>query len=472
MAVPNKKDILVGVLLLAGVFLGKASTLKLPYHWDEAGAYARPAYGLSQGSLIRVLPGCHPPETFFGHPPAFYVTLAVVYKMFGASILAAHLLMLGFAFLGVYFTYLLGQWLVGRWGGIMAALFLFACPAFFAQSGMVLADMPLTALGVMSVYFALRNKYLPYLFSAVYMVMAKETGLAVIAAILIYQYLQGRSQPGIFRKLLRYSVPVFVLAFFFVWQTLATGRWCCNPYFESEPLMLTGVMPMIKQGWWLVLWVLVWQGRWLLSGLIILQGVMGRKNGWKSPYSLFLLIILFHILAFTLIFSMNRYLLVVFPYLCVMGAGAVVTLVRHVGRQGLIAALILIVMARGIYGHDKGYSNFEDDMQYQDMIAIHQQVCDYLQAHHPGRRVLAVWPVSSALRDPFLGYVDTPFPVVAPEEPFDILVYIDHPRCGSGALQAIIQGQTVVKEARFERNGKWLEVYRSQAYSEEQAEHR
>ena len=51
---------------------------------------------------------------------------------------------------------------------------------------MFLADIPVTALGVMSIYFALRKKYIPYLICAVFMVMIKETAMAIVFSLLVY----------------------------------------------------------------------------------------------------------------------------------------------------------------------------------------------------------------------------------------------------------------------------------------------
>ena len=59
-------DILVGGLLFLTVFISKINILSLPYHWDELGAYIMPTHWLAHGSLLRIIPGLHLPDMFFG----------------------------------------------------------------------------------------------------------------------------------------------------------------------------------------------------------------------------------------------------------------------------------------------------------------------------------------------------------------------------------------------------------------------
>src|SRR5262249_22141264 len=147
-----------------------------PLYWDEMG-WATQARWLSQGNLARALPGLRPADAFWGHPPALHLTLALLAKLFGYSIALAHLIAVAFAFVGVWFSFLLGRFLYDAKTGFFAALFLFFSPVYFAQSGMFLADAPVAALGVASIYFALRRNFLAYVLTASYMVFIKETSI-------------------------------------------------------------------------------------------------------------------------------------------------------------------------------------------------------------------------------------------------------------------------------------------------------
>ena len=156
------RDVIALLLLTALVVVAKLPTLHTPYYWDEM-SWARAAHWLWEGSLRQALPGSYPPAMFFGHPPGLHVTLAALWKLTGDSDLGvAHGVALVFAVAAVCFTYRLGRLLYDTATGLLAALFLFLSPIFFAQSGMFLGDVPVTALGTMSVYYALRDRYGAY----------------------------------------------------------------------------------------------------------------------------------------------------------------------------------------------------------------------------------------------------------------------------------------------------------------------
>ena len=189
-----------------------------------------------------------------------------------------------------------------------------------------------------------------------------------------------------------------------------------------------------------------------------------RKAAWKKEFTLFVMIILFYVLAFSVIFFMTRYILPLLPYLCVMAAGAVVALVKSKKLQWLVASLVLTAFCLEMYGHDKGYGNFDDNMQYLDMVSIHREACNYVRAEFPDKRVLTLWPVSQALSEPHLGYVDKPVTVVPAESDFDLVIYVNHGNsncagCDSIGLAKVIAQEGLILHRRIEKNGKWLEVY-------------
>jgi hypothetical protein len=117
------------------VFISKLSILDVPHYWDEM-AWVSQAHWLSQVDLFRALPGLRAPDAFWGHPPGLHLTLASIAKVFGYSVVLSHLIPVCFAFLGVWFIYLLGSRLYDAKTGFFSALFLFLSPMYFAQSGM------------------------------------------------------------------------------------------------------------------------------------------------------------------------------------------------------------------------------------------------------------------------------------------------------------------------------------------------
>ncbi len=55
----------------------------------------------------------------------------------------------------------------------------------------------------------------------------------------------------------------------------------------------------------------------------------------------------------------------------------------------------------------------EDNLNYADVIRLHQQAIRQIVLHFPGSTVLTAWPATDELTKPELGYVKKPMPVVA-----------------------------------------------------------
>jgi 4-amino-4-deoxy-L-arabinose transferase-like glycosyltransferase len=473
----HRTDAGIALLLLAIVFITKAPTLTLPYHWDELEAYVRPAHYLAMEGLWRIVPGMYPDtpeyepaigkenpaETFFGHPPGLYFSLALFYTLITESVWISHLFAITFAFLGVYYTYRLGNFLFDRVAGLFAALFLFGTPLYFTQAGLVLGDLPITALGVMSIYYALREKYGVFLFCSIYMVLVKETSIAILMALWLYVFWTKKNQPDIKRKLLFHSIPILILGIFFLWQRLATGSVFPNPYMDYNQVFY---FPW-SHARWVIRWTLIEQYRWVLCGLVLVHFLVCRRRAWKKEYILFALIGLFYMGAFCFLFFMTRYILPFLPYLCLAGAAAIVALTRNRGVQAAVTVIILIAFGDKFYGHYTGYSNYGEDLQYTDMIAIHQEACRYIENNYENPNVVTLYPVSLMLQEPYLGYVSKPIPVVSCEQDFDVIVYVKHreaesPRYKHDPLQEIIAANRCHLVKNIAKNGKSLQIYVSE----------
>src|SRR5258708_5516200 len=79
-----------------------AAYLRLPFHWDELGQFV-PA------SLDLLRDGAWVPHSTMPniHPPGLMALMALVWRIFGFSILSARVTMLTIASLGVFLSFLL-----------------------------------------------------------------------------------------------------------------------------------------------------------------------------------------------------------------------------------------------------------------------------------------------------------------------------------------------------------------------------
>jgi hypothetical protein len=120
-----------------------------------------------------------------------------------------------------------------------------AQPNFFAQSAIALPEMSLTLWAVLTIYhFVVGNRAYCFLFGTL-MMLTKESGLAIIAALMIYQFIcflnekiTRTSIKSLIQNLLFASLPLFVFAGFLLIQHHQRGY-----YFFPEH------MAMLKHDW-------------------------------------------------------------------------------------------------------------------------------------------------------------------------------------------------------------------------------
>jgi 4-amino-4-deoxy-L-arabinose transferase-like glycosyltransferase len=438
----------------------KLPVLHVPYFWDEMGAYVEPSHWLSQESLAAALPGLHPPTMFFGHPPLLYMLVALVFKQFGTASPGPHLLASGFAFLGVWFTYRLGALLYGRLVGMAAAALLFAMPLYFAQAGMLLGDIPVAALGVMTVYFCLARRYPAFLLAGFCLVMVKETGMAVIAAAVVFQFLADRRGKAAPRSALLLAVPLAPLALFFAAQKLATGSFLPNPYFSGNAFATFTPMSLLLKGGFAVWSIFIAQFRFVPTLAIIAGLFVRRREVWRRELLLFGLIAVFFAGAFTAIYFIPRYSLPVLPYLAITAAASIFALCRsaRVGWGATAVCALLFMLA--MHGNRKGYNSFETNMEYLDVVWAYQQAGEYLERNYPDTPVYAPWPLGVAYGAPYLGYISKPLAMAPSPEKAGVAVFTEQSELSRQRfLDEYIRRNSLRPLRVFERHGKSTSVF-------------
>ena len=456
----RRREILVGVLLFVGVLGLKLPTLDVPYHWDEMTVYVAPAKWLAEEGVLRALPGIHPAEKFFGHPAGLYVIVAAVFRVFGDSIVAVHLLAVGFAYLGVLFTYRLGAWLTDSATGLIAAAFLFFTPIYFAQSGMVLADLPTASLTEMCVYFFLRGRPILYGITAVFLVAFRETGAAVPLSIALWILWYERRSQGCTRRAAGYASPLLLTLGFLVVQKLATGRFVPNPVFADRPILNADPAEILVSFVKVCGWILGAQHRWALTLVILAALLVGSRSlSWRREFTLFSILGGCFALAFSFLDVLPRYLLPTFPFLCVVGAMALSCLIPRFTLRVPAAAVMIALSVSGYFGSDDARDSFSEDMQYVDVVRAHQEAARYVEKHHPEGRVLALWPLSRAITEPYFGYVIQPLSLVDERANADIVLCARQGVPANRELEILVQVGGFRLEHRVERSGKSVDIY-------------
>ena len=92
------------------------------------------------------------------------------------------------------------------------------------------------------------------------------------------------------------------------------------------------------------------------------------------------------------------------------------TLWRRLRFWKLVAAVVAIAFAAGLFTNPPYGFSLEDNLAYRDYIVQHAEASRFLALRFPRARVLTAWPASDELTRPWLGYVAQPFRVVRLED--------------------------------------------------------
>jgi 4-amino-4-deoxy-L-arabinose transferase-like glycosyltransferase len=105
---------------------------------------------------------------------------------------------------------------------------------------------------------------------------------------------------------------------------------------------------------------------------------------------------------------LTRYLLPMFPLVLLV---CVAEWQRHVRPWGWLAALSAAAFLCGLWINPPYAFAPEDNLTYRDFVVLHQRAVALIAQNWPQATVLTVWPATSELERPELGY--TKFPIKA-----------------------------------------------------------
>jgi Dolichyl-phosphate-mannose-protein mannosyltransferase len=421
---------LIFPLLFVGIYLSHLTLLRLPYYWDEAGYYIPAAYDFFRtGDLI--------PSTTQAnaHPPLPSLYLALWWKS-GFTPTVTRTAMCLVTAIGLLAVYRLGMLLNGRPQVAATATLLTAIyPVWFAQSTMAHADMFAAAASLWGLVFVFPGRRPPNWWAAAacftIAVWCKETAVVTPLALALWEFslsLRDRTQKRnaeARRHLLagmRMLLPAVALSAWYAYYRSRTGFIFGNPEFlrynatstlsplrillalAHRTLQLTAHMNMFVP-------VLCMLGAMLLLPLREQDGSIRPRISPANQRILYLVlaanILFFSVLGGALL---TRYLLPLYPLVLLL---CVSTFYRRVpywwGLVLLTAAAFLI----GLFVNPPYKFAPEDNLNYADVIRLHQQAIRQIVAHFPGSTVLTAWPATDELSKPELGYVKKPVPVVA-----------------------------------------------------------
>jgi 4-amino-4-deoxy-L-arabinose transferase-like glycosyltransferase len=418
---------LIFPLLFVGVYLSHLTLLRLPYYWDEAGYYIPAAYDFFRtGDVIpsTTLPNAHPPL------PSLY--LALWWKS-GFTPAVTRTAMCLVSAIGLLAVYRLGIVLNGRTRVAATATLLTAIyPVWFAQSTLAHADMFAAAATLWGLVFVFPGQRRPadlWAAAACFAVAAwsKETAIVTPLAISLWEMylcLRGNDQDcgRHLRAALLLLLPPATLLAWYAYFRQRTGYIFGNPEFlrynatstlspvrillalAHRILQLTAHMNMFVP-------VLCMLGAMLLLPLRDRDGTL-RPRISPANQAILYVVIAANILFFSVLGGalLTRYLLPLYPLILLL---CVSTFYRRVPYWWGLVLLSAAAFVIGLFVNPPYKFAPEDNLNYADVIRLHQQAIRQIVNRFPGSTVLTAWPATDELSKPELGYVKKPVAVVA-----------------------------------------------------------
>jgi hypothetical protein len=457
--------------------------LHLPYFWDEMGQFIPTALDLyHDGSWIThtAVPNVH--------PPSVEALVALVWHVFGYSILAARLTMLALASLGVALSFLLAARLArGTVGAssVGAAIFLIASPIFYTQSMLVQLDMPAMTFTILALLLFLEQRYTWCAAACTLLVLTKETSVTtpIVFAALLWFRERRRAQA------LYFAAPAIALGMWLVFLHHSTGHWLGNDEFARYNLAgtfdLTHLALTILERLRFLFWS---DGHFLAAIAFVFGWRLLRGKAWTVA----LLVAAAQITIVTVVGTPQvRYLVPVLPIF--YAALATAASVYSVRWRWVSHTLLILLLVLGWFWNPPYPYAYENNLSMVDFIRLQQDAAKYLEANASGKRIATAWPLTDELKNPELGYVTRPLNTVDTgglrldylsllnRQTFDLLVVYSRIKPAAGTILDIsplrdtlqhyyeYNPQATPEEVkstvgltplmRWGRRGQWIEIY-------------
>jgi hypothetical protein len=254
----------------------------------------------------------------------------------------------------------------------------------------------------------------------------KETAIVTPLAIALWEiYLglraRGPDRPRHLRAALLMFLPLTTLLAWYAYYRHRTGFLFGNPEFlrynaistlsplrvlvalVHRLLQLTAHMNMFVP-------VLCMLGAMLLLPLREPDGTL-RPRISPAGQAILYVVLVANVLFFSVIGGalLTRYLLPLYPLVILLCVSTFYRRVRYWWGLVLLSAFAFVI---GLFVNPPYKFAPEDNLNYADVIRLHQQAIRQIVTRFPGNTILTAWPASDELTKPELGYVKKPVAVV------------------------------------------------------------
>lgn len=410
--IQNPKSVALLLLSFLALLALRLADMGLAHHWDEAFPYSY-AIGWMTQNGPSLLSSAAPTEYTTGHPLLYYFLQSTWNWLVGSSFLLQRMLPLTLAAISLMLCFKVAQKIGGTRVGWGAMALLLLQSTFLAQSTFQLPEMLLTALTLLTIYAVQTQRGWWLAVGTTGMLLTKEPAVILLLLIWVFDTFSGfrsRTWSARFKQCLPYAMAVAVMALFYLHQYAVQG-WFLFPRhtgfmtftweFFSNQLRRYAAHLFIYDGRNILTF-----GSVVLSVLAIWKCKAWWKQQWhkSKQWMVFLLMIMVGFLLFSAFnFYSNRYILVLFPMLCILVAQWASACVKW--PLGYALVMVVFISASGSQTLVQQKPT-DHSLGYATAVRLHESAVDELQVqgwqHEP---ISCGFLMSKYLSSAFPGYV-------------------------------------------------------------------
>jgi 4-amino-4-deoxy-L-arabinose transferase-like glycosyltransferase len=282
---------------------------------------------------------------FFAKPPFIFLSLGILFKIFGYSPILIHIFMMVFSLGAIIFTYKVGEILAGEEIACSASFLLAFSPMFIAQSVNLNFDLPSVALLMSTYYFMLKKNHVFAAISGIMLVMTKEIGILFMAAALLSTILINTGDRKIGKAAIAARIIPIIVFIIWAYGNYTRRGWFLfprdSPIIKLDSIFNENLIMRLEQ-------LFVINYNWILTILILytlLTWAYRRYERFdREKIEMLLPLILFSLFFFVIVapirdFNLPRYVIVLYPAFYLVSAWGVLGLS---GKNQKIFGMILV----------------------------------------------------------------------------------------------------------------------------------
>lgn len=235
------------IAAIISVFAINIFSWRLPFFWDTILTSTITQHFFENG-FGNFIP---PPQFDAGHPPLFYIYITLVFKLFGKSLISAHLGMLPFHLLGVVaFIRLLEHFaftLRAQWLGFLLFMIM---PTALTQYSLISYDAVLLSLYLTALVAFFENRKLVFSFVLIGIVGVSLRGLFCVASLAVTIFLLNKNNlKSTFNWILLLLPAIVIISFWYGYHYKETG-WLLSTNAEgwAQQRGVVNIKGLLKNG--------------------------------------------------------------------------------------------------------------------------------------------------------------------------------------------------------------------------------